>query len=90
LIKLREAVQIYDTATGGTSVQRRSYFMRGNGGGGNLGTSQKGEPKNNALTFTGHYIKMFVDGRDVFEVDKFNGICSVNGVDQMAAVRDAI
>lgn len=37
-----------------------------------------------------NYIKITVDGGTVFELDKYNYICNVDGTDYLANVRDAL
>lgn len=89
-IVVRAAVQVYDTGTGNTSIESRSYFMRGSQSNTDLGTVKKGETMGNALEFDCNYLKVFADGKDVLEIDKLNNIYRVNGEDMLAEVREAI
>jgi hypothetical protein len=89
-LTVRFPVQVYDQAAGTYSTKSRSYIMRGNGAGPNLGTVKKGEAMGNALAFTVNYIKIVENNIDIIELDKFNNIYTVNGVDLLADVRNAI
>ncbi|MCE5315163.1 MAG: phage major tail tube protein [Armatimonadota bacterium] len=89
-LTVRAAVQVLDTSTGARITQNRTYFMRGFCNQLDLGTIKKGESMGNSTEFELNYIKMLVDGEDVFELDKFNMVYRVNGTDMLADVRNAI
>ncbi len=89
-ITVRGAVQVHNTATGVHDIERRSYILRGSLSSLDLGTVKKGEVMGNAIEFEASYLKVFVNGADVLELDKFNNICTIDGEDKLAAVRDAI
>ena len=36
------------------------------------------------------YIKVAIDGETVLELDKYNYICNIGGVDYMADIREAL
>jgi len=41
-------------------------------------------------TFEVDYIKISIDGKERVELDKYNYICKVDGVDYLSAVREAL
>ena len=55
-----------------------------------LGKLDVGTTSDTKTTLEVNYIKVTIDGKDVLELDKFNYICSIGGVDYLAEVREAL
>ena len=83
-LDLRGAQQIYDSASGKYKVGNVKCVVRGVPKKTELGKLDVG-----ATTGTA-YLKVTIDGETVLELDKFNYICNIGGVDYMADVREAL
>lgn len=90
LITLRGSQQAYDTAAGNVNKIPVKVVLRTQPKSMDLGTFTVGGPTNTTNTLEVLYIKITVDGVDVLEVDKYNFIYKVNGVDYLAEVKDQI
>ena len=55
-----------------------------------LGKFDVGTTTGTANTIETAYLKVTIDGETVLELDKFNYICNIGGVDYMADVREAL
>ena len=55
-----------------------------------LGKLDVGATTGTANTIETAYLKVTIDGETVLELDKFNYICNIGGVDYMADVREAL
>ena len=53
----------------------------------NLGNLTVGDKMGTQTEFEILYLKIFVDGVEVLELDKLNYICRINGVDYLTSVR---
>lgn len=72
------------------TVQAVVISMRGMLKENDSGDWKPGEKAEDKFTLACRYYKAEVDGQVIHEIDKLNGIRTVNGVDQMAAIRAAI
>jgi P2 family phage contractile tail tube protein len=54
------------------------------------GDWKAGESSMPTFSYTLRYYKLTVDGREIYEIDKVNMVRRVNGVDQLATIRQAI
>ena len=54
------------------------------------GDWRAGESSMPTFSYTLRYYKLTVDGREIYEIDKVNMVRRVNGVDQLATIRQAI
>jgi P2 family phage contractile tail tube protein len=54
------------------------------------GDWKAGESSMPTFSYTLRYYKLTVGGREIYEIDKVNMIRKVNGVDQLATIRQAI
>ena len=52
-----------------------------------MGSLQPGAATDSEQEFEVIYIKLFVDGDEVLEIDKYNFVCRINGNDLLASVR---
>ncbi len=88
-LTFRAAQQVYDK-TGGYGFKGLRVVEVGRVKKFNPGKIEKGETMEATVTLELTYILVEVDGTAVLEVDKLNGVYSVNGVDQLAEVRSLI
>lgn len=89
-LDLRGAQQIYDSASGKYKVDNVKCVVRGVPKKTELGKLNVGTTTGTANTIETAYIKVTIDGETVLELDKFNYICNIGGVDYMADVREAL
>jgi P2 family phage contractile tail tube protein len=87
LLDARGSVQKYDPATGEMKqfpckFTFRAFFTELKAPEFKQGADSGGEAK-----FAAHYMKLEIDGEEVLEIDQFNYIYKVNGVDVLAEVR---
>ncbi len=64
--------------------------MRGSNKSFKPGDLNKGQEAGTALAFELDYLKLMVDGQVQLEMDKWNNVFLVDGVDYLAEVREAI
>ncbi|MCE5199904.1 MAG: phage major tail tube protein [Armatimonadota bacterium] len=89
-ITVRAIFEQIDTGSGGRVTEARTYVCRGSCGTSGGGSLERGSENAASLEFELFYYKVMVAGSVVTEIDKFNNICIINGVDYAAEVRDAI
>ena len=82
--------QIYDSASGKYKVGNVKCVVRGVPKKTELGKFDVGTTTGTANTIETAYLKVTIDGETVLELDKFNYICNIGGVDYMADVREAL
>ena len=86
-LDIHGSIQVYDAATGELNSKAVKVVLRGlpkKVGLGKLEPAKKMDPETELECV---YIKMWIGGQVVLEVDKFNFICNINGVDALAQVR---
>lgn len=87
---LRGANQVKDSGTGDYIVQAVKCVIRcvpKNSETGKLDVGTLSDTKN---TFEVDYIKISIDGKERVELDKYNYICKIDGVDYLSKVREAL
>ena len=89
-ITLRGSINVVNPATGemsnvGLQVETRSYLKSANGG-----SMKVAGTMGNSITREVIYYKVTFDGETVIEIDKFNNVCIIDGVDQLASVNNQI
>lgn len=89
-LDLRGAIQMNDTASGTLKSVPAKVMVRGITKSTDLGKLEMGTTMDAKNTIEVSYIKITIDGSDVFELDKFNYICTIDGVDYMTEVRSAL
>lgn len=89
-LELRGAAQIYDAGKGEYKTQSIKVVIRGVPKNLNLGKLAMGETTDTKNVLECDYIKMSIDGSTQVELDKYNYICNIGGVDYLADVRDAL
>lgn len=84
-LTLRAAQQVYDK-TGGYAFKGLRIVMGGRVKVFNPGTVKKGDAMDAETTLELTYYMIEVDGEQVVEVDKLNGVYKVNGSDMLAGI----
>lgn len=90
MMSLRGASEEYDASSGERKVMPIKIDLRGHSSKLGLGKLEPGTDMESELEITLDYLKVTIDGKEVLELDKFNYIYSVNGVDFLSDVRDAL
>ena len=86
-ITMRGSMQITDKTTGATSYSGIRVVEKGKCVGFNPGQFQQANMMSATVTIECMYLLIEVDGKKLTEIDKWNGIYIVNGVDLMEAAR---
>ena len=90
MLDMRAANQIKDSESGAFRVQALKVICRGVPKNTELGNLDVGTTSETSTTIEVDYLKVTVDGEDVIELDKYNYICNVGGVDYLSEVREAL
>lgn len=86
-LDVHASIQRYDTGTGEMISQPLKVVLRGLPKKVGLGKLEPGKKMDSETELECSYIKMWINGEVVLEIDKFNFICSVMGTDMLAGVR---
>ncbi len=89
-LDLRGAAQVYDAASGEYKVSALKVSVRCVPKKTELGKLDVGATSDASNEFEVTYIKVFMDGKTVLEIDKFNYICVIDGEDFLKDVRKAL
>ncbi len=89
-LDLRGAQQVYDSGASEYKVSPAKVVVAGVPKTTELGKLDVGTTSDTKTTLEVNYIKVTIDGKDVLELDKFNYICNIGGVDYLADVREAL
>ncbi|MDR7865163.1 MAG: phage major tail tube protein [Sporomusaceae bacterium] len=89
-LDLRGAVQVMDAAAGVYKVVPIRVAIRATPKKTSLGKFDVGAPMESSNELEVSYIKVSIDGADVIEIDKYNYIAKIDGVDVLADVRSAL
>lgn len=89
-LDLRGACQGHDSAKNVLKTMPVKIVVEGTPKSTDLGKLDMGATTDTKNTIEVTYIKIAVDGETVLEIDKFNYICIIGGVDYMADIRDAL
>lgn len=87
-VEVRGSQQIYDAASGVYSSAPVRVSMRIVPKTVTLGTFEPGATTDTEQEFEVTYLKVFINGQETVEIDKFNFIARFNGVDSLAGVRN--
>lgn len=82
------SIQASETGTGAIGFVSMSVYLRGTAKKFVPGSMKAGNSMNSSVTVGLSYYKIVLDGKDMLEIDKFNGVYCVNGHDVLAAVRN--
>lgn len=89
-IILRASQQSYNVNAGKTEYRGLKITLKGAPKGLNLGSLEVGKPTESTNSIELHYIKIEENGNVLLELDKFNFIFAVNGVDVLKDIRSQI
>lgn len=89
-LTLRGSEQYMDRKTGNTEDIPVKIVVRGKATTSTLGTFAKGKKGEPEIELETLYVKVVINGDTVFELDKLNFKCIVNGKDLMAKIRKNI
>lgn len=89
-LDIRGAQQVYDSSTGEYVVKKVKLVVRGVPKTDDLGKLDVGATTDTKLTLECDYVKLSIDGETQIELDKYNYIANIGGVDYLADVRDAL
>lgn len=79
-LTFRGEMQVVDGVTGGIKMVGCRVVVKTVGKGLDLGSAEMGSATGTTNTLECFYIKIVVDGKETFELDKLNGVYRVNGV----------
>lgn len=86
-LEFRGSQQIYDAGAGTFSTQPVKITCKATPKKTSLGKLVVGGQTDTKNEFEVSYIKISIDGNVVIEIDKYNFICNINGIDYLAQVR---
>lgn len=86
-IDLRGSVQVTDSALGTLTTVAVRVNVRGQVKGLEPGKFEPGKPMDTSAEIEVAYLKIWIAGVEMVELDKFNMVFKVNGVDYLASVR---
>lgn len=89
-LEIRGAFKEFDNTKSVIATRAVKIVVRGFGKGIDLGTLSQNATTDTTNTIEVTYIKIFIDGENVFELDKLNYISRINGVDDQEDVRKAL
>lgn len=87
-ITLNGALQGSDTGTGSVGYQNISITVRGLLKKFAPGTMKSGAKMGSSVTLGLSYYKVVLNGKTMIEIDRFNGVYTINGKDVLREVRD--
>ncbi len=87
-LDLRGSIQMYDSASGTYIPTPVKVVVMASPKKAALGKFDVGKPQDSETELEISYLKMWLDGQEVVEIDKYNYLCVIDGVDYLAAVRD--
>lgn len=86
-IIIRGAMQVTDEKTHEISYKKIRATIKGRNKGNNLGKMKQGESMDASLKIEVTYMKIEIEDRTMFELDKFNSILIIDGEDQLKTIR---
>ncbi|MNN65967.1 Phage tail tube protein FII [compost metagenome] len=89
-LEIRGAFGEFDNTKSAFVTKAIKIVVRGVGKGIDLGTLAINAATDTTNTIEVTYIKIFIEGESVFELDKFNYISRINGEDDQEDVRKAL
>ncbi|MCP4021570.1 MAG: phage major tail tube protein [Desulfobacteraceae bacterium] len=89
-LELRGSVQEYDASTGEYRVWGQKVVVKAIPKKAALGKLDVGTGQDTTSEFEVNYIKVFIDGDEVLELDKYNYIFKVEGTDYLDETRTAL
>lgn len=89
-LEIRGAFTEFDNTRSAFVVRAIKIVVRGVGKGVDLGTLAVNAATDTTNTIESTYLKIFIDGASVFELDKLNYINRINGNDDLLDIRKAL
>ena len=89
-LEFRAAQQIMDTATGKPTPEGVRVAMKVMNKETGLGSFEPNSTTDTEQTFEVTYFKLFVEDKEMIELDKTNGVCKFEGVDYLAEYRKKV
>lgn len=89
-LDLRGAIQAYNSAAGEYQIVPLKVMVKAVPKKTDLGKFDTGGKMDSAAEFEVNYIKVWLNNREVVEIDKFNYVCKINGADYLADIRAAL
>lgn len=89
-LELRGSVQLYDAGAGTYSIQSQKVVVKAVPKKTGLGKLDVGVKQDSSSEFECNYIKIWLDGAEKLEIDKYNFICVIDGEDFLAETRTAL
>lgn len=89
-LDFRTAQQFFDPNVGGIKSEATRISIRGLIKTSNFGSLESGTATGGSTEIEIHYLKIVIAGKEKLEIDKFNMIYRVNGVDKLAEMRAAL
>lgn len=89
-LEFRGAQQYYDSSSGELKVEPVSVYVKVMPKKIGLGKFEQAAKTDTATEFEVVYIKFVVGNKTRTEIDKFNYVCILNGVDVLAVVKEAL
>lgn len=89
-LTLRGSIQYTDGATGGTDFKPMRVVVQGKNKSISGGKMKQGSGSASSVKLELTYILIEIDGQIKLELDKFNSVYKVNGIDQLEKVRNMI
>ncbi len=86
-LDMRGSIQMYDSGSGEYVPTPVKVVVKAMPKKTNLGKLAVGKPQDSENEFEVVYMKLWLDGTEEIEIDKYNYICVIDGVDYLAAVR---
>ena len=86
-LTLMSSQRNYDSGTGLLDYQGIKIFFRGLPANLKLGKLEQAASTESDNTFVVDYLKLFMNGQELLEFDRFNYIWKVNGTDHTASIR---
>ena len=83
----RGSIQVYDSANGEYKTIAVRLSMKGTPKNTEFGSFETGATMDASQEFEVSYLKLFFDGKEKVEIDKYNYIAKFNGNDLLASVR---
>lgn len=87
-LTVRASVQRYDAGTGKLEGQPVKLVVNTLPKKSGLGKTEPGKKMDNETELEVPYLKLWIGGQEMMEIDKFNFICRVLGEDMLAQVRN--
>ena len=86
-LDIRASIQEWDQDAGTYSTYPVKVVVKAIPKKGQLGKLEPGKPQDAEQEFEVNYIKVWVKGEEKLEIDKYNFICKIDGVDYLESVR---